>query len=217
MSPYAYPEGNAVLHKQLNLLPHPEGGYYAETVRTKETIPSVFADGAQRSLATEIYYLLDPASPKGKMHMNKSIVRPPSPSLPIPSSRTHPSSMPLEQTFHTLHQGRARYTLVKPLPTDAPEGARPEIKEVVMGADTARGEVRQLLVEGGWWKASEIPSEDLASNDKDSIGCLISEVVVPGFDFEDHKFLSSKDLLELFRGDVKAEGVEKLKPYVRDE
>ncbi|GAA6042018.1 hypothetical protein JCM8097_009149 [Rhodosporidiobolus ruineniae] len=200
MVPYPYQEGNARLLESLNLLAHPEGGYYAETVRTKESIPSEFADGAERSLATEIYYLLTPSSAKGKMHMNKSI------------------------TFHTLHQGRALYTLVKPLPADAAEGGVPEIKQVVMGADSSKGEVRQLLVEGGWWKASEIPAEDLAyasssPSAADSIGCLISEVVVPGFDFADHCFLTSKDLEGLFKGESEAAKAarEKLKPYVREE
>ncbi|GAA6014860.1 hypothetical protein JCM10207_002204 [Rhodosporidiobolus poonsookiae] len=193
MPSYPYPEGNAVLLKTLNLLSHPEGGFYAETVRTKENMSSPFADDAERSMATEIYYLLTPESARGKMHMNKSI------------------------TFHTLHQGRALYTLVKPLPADAPAGAQPEIKHVVMGADSSKGEVRQLLVEGGWWKASELPAEDLASNDPDATGCLISEVVVPGFDFADHAFLSEEALVELFRGDESAEGVQKLRPYVRKE
>ncbi|BGP15129.1 hypothetical protein JCM10213v2_003084 [Rhodosporidiobolus nylandii] len=181
MAPYAYPEGNAVLLKTLNLLEHPEGGYYAETVRTKETAASPFADGAERNLATQIYYLLTPESSKGKMHMNKSI------------------------TFHTLHQGRTLYTLVKPLPADAPEGALPEIKNVVMGEDSSKGE------------ASEIPAEDLASGDKDSVGALISEVVVPGFSFEDHQFLSEEKLVELFRGNKDAEGFKRLMQYVRKE
>lgn len=46
-----------------------------------------------------------------------------------------------------------------------------------MGSDSSRGEVRQLVVEGGWWKASEIPEEDLNDEaaDRDKIGCLISE------------------------------------------
>ncbi|GAA5914772.1 hypothetical protein JCM6882_002739 [Rhodosporidiobolus microsporus] len=86
-----------------------------------------------------------------------------------------------------------------------------------MGADTSKGEVRQLVVEGGWWKASEIPAEDLATGENDTTGCLISEVVTPGFSFDDHKFLTSAGLVELFRGDEKAEGVEQLRQYVRDE
>jgi len=47
-----------------------------------------------------------------------------------------------------------------------------------MGEDIEKGEVRQLIVEGGWWKASELPEEDLAGGDREKTGCLISEVVV---------------------------------------
>lgn len=39
--------------KSLNLLPHPEGGFYAETYRSAELIP-----GKERNLMTAIYFLL---------------------------------------------------------------------------------------------------------------------------------------------------------------
>lgn len=39
--------------KSLNLLPHPEGGFYAETYRSTEIIP-----GKERNLMTAIYFLL---------------------------------------------------------------------------------------------------------------------------------------------------------------
>ncbi len=95
-----------------------------------------------------------------------------------------------------------------------------------MGADSSQGEVKQLFVPGGWWKASEVPEADLAGLAKDeggaykegegeSVGCLISEVVVPGFDFEDHAFLGENELLDMFGGDREDETVRKLMPYVR--
>jgi predicted cupin superfamily sugar epimerase len=39
--------------KSLNLLPHPEGGFYSETYRSTEKIP-----GKERNLMTAIYFLL---------------------------------------------------------------------------------------------------------------------------------------------------------------
>lgn len=39
--------------KELNLLPHPEGGYYSEVYRSEESIP-----GKDRQLMTSIYFLL---------------------------------------------------------------------------------------------------------------------------------------------------------------
>jgi predicted cupin superfamily sugar epimerase len=53
---------------------------------------------------------------------------------------------------------------------------------------TNPGESRQLLVGTGVWKRSRILPEDRAlvktPQDKEKIGCLITEVVVPGFHWE---------------------------------
>lgn len=84
--------------------------------------------------------------------------------------------MNLSATFHLLHSGRSYYTLMRPSPLGAPHP--PEIKHVTMGHDLARGEVLQLFVEGGWWKASELLEEDVGKGEEG--GALISEVVVPG-------------------------------------
>lgn len=64
-----------------------------------------------------------------------------------------------------------------------------------MGSNIAAGEVLQLYVPGGWWKASELLSEDLqgakdGSLDKGKVGSLISEIVVPGWTIEQHAFLT---------------------------
>lgn len=40
---------------QMNLLPHPEGGFYSETYRAKETLPTA---SGERNLVTVIYFLL---------------------------------------------------------------------------------------------------------------------------------------------------------------
>ncbi|KAI0659075.1 RmlC-like cupin domain-containing protein [Cubamyces menziesii] len=86
----SYTIPNSVLKKELRLIRHPEGGYFAETDRQTEQVPSPFANGALRSIATTIYYLLAPDEPNGVFHMNKSA------------------------TMHVLHQGRAEYTLITP-------------------------------------------------------------------------------------------------------
>jgi uncharacterized protein len=52
----------------LNLRPHPEGGFYAETYRSSDTVN---ARGGQRSLATSIYFLLT-AGNISKFHRIKS-------------------------------------------------------------------------------------------------------------------------------------------------
>lgn len=97
------------------------------------------------------------------------------------------------RTMHVLHQGRARYTLITP-------GSPPKFEQVTMGIDNSKGEVRQLMVEGGVWKMSEIPAEDLSRGDADNVGCLITEVVSPGFHWEDHEFLKASDLKKELEG-----------------
>jgi predicted cupin superfamily sugar epimerase len=96
-----------------------------------------------------------------------------------------------------LHQGCAEYTLITPVP-----GGPPKIEVKVMG--TGSGEHRQLLVGAGVWKRSRIRQKDMelakSEEDKDRIGCLITEVVIPGFHWDDHKFMKKRDLEDMFKG-----------------
>ncbi|KAK0752334.1 RmlC-like cupin domain-containing protein [Schizothecium vesticola] len=67
------------------------------------------------------------------------------------------------RTVHTLHRGRGRYVVIHP-PTTTGGAAR--VETFVVGGDVAAGERLQ-------W-----------------VGLLISETVVPGFEYEDHEFLT---------------------------
>ncbi|KAF8480660.1 hypothetical protein JB92DRAFT_3040311 [Gautieria morchelliformis] len=63
-------------------------------------------------------------------------------------------------------------------------------------------EKRQLLVGSSMWKMS-IPKEGhilsaVSSHDRGYTGCLITEVV-PGFQWEDHSFLTKQRLEDLFK------------------
>jgi len=179
----------------LNLLPHIEGGYYVETDRAPDTVPSPFRvlesstsaaelvpqrpgfDPAVRNSSTTIYYFLTPNGPQGGFHRNKG------------------------RTVHTLHKGRGRYVLIH---ADEP-GEEKRIETFVVGQDVGKGERLQWIVEGGKFKASFLlPDEDSGT---DSQGLLISETVVPGFEFCDHDFLSAKGLKKL----LSAEKSEELK------
>ena len=94
-------------------------------------------------------------------------------------------SLSVRQTYHVLHQGRAEYTLITP----GVAGKPPTIEKKVMGTNTAAGELRMLFVGTGVWKMSRLLPEDLAlgttPEKADKVGCLIHEVVVPGFHWED--------------------------------
>lgn len=48
----------ARLVEQLNLKPHPEGGFYTESYRAADTVTRTI-DGVQRASSTAIYYLLE--------------------------------------------------------------------------------------------------------------------------------------------------------------
>lgn len=75
-----------------------------------------------------------------------------------------------------------------------------------MGTDVEAGEQRQLIVGGGVWKMSQLSQIDMDSvaqgtaEDQDRIGCLITEVVTPGFHWEDHAFLTMDGLESIFNG-----------------
>ncbi|RXW13732.1 hypothetical protein EST38_g12124 [Candolleomyces aberdarensis] len=172
----------------LGLERHPEGGYFKQTDCQEETVPTPFADGDQRPLSTSIFYLLSHDNPAGVIHMNKSV------------------------TYHILHQGRAEYTLITP-------GSPPKIERHVMGSNAAAGEKMQLIVGTGIWKMSQLLAEDInaaeSENDKELVNCLITEVVVPGFQWMDHKFLTRDGLDELFKDVDKEERAKAVSQYSR--
>ena len=88
-----------------------------------------------------------------------------------------------------------------------------------MGPNIHAGEVLQLLVGSGVWKMSRLLEDDIAatiSNEdaKDHCGCLITEVVFPGFAWEDHCFLTREEFDGLWEDKDTAEAKDLLK-YVK--
>ncbi|KAI9734038.1 MAG: hypothetical protein M1818_006976 [Claussenomyces sp. TS43310] len=174
------------LIQALSLQPHIEGGYFVETDRASDTVPSPFPfgksstldlapqrpgfDPAIRNSSTTIFYLLTPNSPQGGFHRNKG------------------------RTVHTLHKGRGQYVVIHANGEDEPAGGK-HIETFVVGQNVAKGERLQWIVEGGKYKASFLlPDEDNGASHE---GLLISETVVPGFEYCDHDFLSEDGLKKL--------------------
>ncbi|KAF5245725.1 hypothetical protein FAUST_1709 [Fusarium austroamericanum] len=189
------------LIEALSLELHIEGGYFRQTDADPTTIPSTYSSkplsdqtlaltgGTRegystntRRLSTTIFYLLTPRQSKGNFHRNRSRV------------------------IHTLHRGRGRYVLLHP------DG---RIESFVVGNAVERGERLQWIVEGDVWKASYLlPNESNPSHETDGTetdGLLISETVVPGFEYEDHAFLTHQGIKEL----LKEEQVRELEWLVR--
>lgn len=86
----------------------------------------------------------------------------------------------------------------------------------IIGPNIRAGETLQLLVPSGVWKMSRLLADDLAtatdSAQRDRVGCLITEVVFPGFAWEDHAFLTLADLENVFGG---SDGGREWVPYVK--
>ncbi|KAL2435174.1 hypothetical protein ABEF95_014235 [Exophiala dermatitidis] len=205
---------------RLNLFQHIEGGYFVETDRDKLLVPNPFQhlpalsnptatdDSPTRHASTTIFYLLTPRSPVGHFHRNRG------------------------RTVHTLHRGRGMYVLLDTNRRDSVTGKVP-IETFVVGHDLEKGERLQWIVEGGVFKASFLipdrsdqqtvtksnspaaggtggtTSGDEGKNEAESSagGLLITETVVPGFEYADHDFLTFEGMQEL----LVPEQVEELK------
>ncbi|GAC73774.1 hypothetical protein PANT_9d00260 [Moesziomyces antarcticus T-34] len=227
---YHYPQTNEELIQHYKLEPHPESGYYAVTWVPVQMIRSPFANNEERSIGTCIYYLL----------CHKTAGCPDKPAIALTASTDGSEIDPFKSwssdvgvlhlnkssTMHLHHAGRTKYTLIS---AKAPlgeglvdENGDPLTKTVIMGDDIANGEVRQLLVEGGWWKVSEIPEADRAAardgtTDPTRVGALISEVVTPGFHWDEHTYLNHAKLRELVADSPRAEELfAKYRPYVKE-
>lgn len=199
----------------LQLQSHIEGGYFVETDRDVWRIPNPFlasngssgtpskghtsstddsvaehattnVDQNTRSASTSIHYLLTPSSNLGAFHRNRG------------------------RTIHTLHSGRGRYVIIhadevasEEYPQGYPSsdngaassderamwqrGKKARVETFIVGHDVAKGERLQWIVEGGKYKASYILPD--SEGGVESKGLLISETVVPGFEYADHDFL----------------------------
>lgn len=160
----------------LQMQSHVEGGYFAETDRDPRTVHNPFTphadNDATRNASTTIFYLITEKSPMGAFHRNKA------------------------RTVHTLHQGRGRYVLIHADEAEGQgEGTKARVETFVVGHDVAKGERLQWIVEGGKYKCSFLLPDEEGGRSSD--GLLISETVVPGFEFADHDFLPEKRFGEL--------------------
>ncbi|MBX2826942.1 MAG: cupin domain-containing protein [Flavobacteriaceae bacterium] len=112
--------------QKLDLLPHPEGGYFKETYRNPTTIPaSVLGNGysGDRNYATSIYFLLT----EGNFSAFHRIVQ--------------------DEQWHFYDGDTLLLHII------SPEGVYERIK---IGNDVLHGEVPQYTVPGGYWFASEV-------------------------------------------------------------
>ncbi|KAF1829401.1 hypothetical protein BDW02DRAFT_642880 [Decorospora gaudefroyi] len=169
----------------LNLQPHIEGGYFAEIDRNPLVIPNPFL----------------PQENEGDAGDDDDAVRNASTSIYYLLSRGAPQGCfhrNKGRTVHTVIEGRGRYVLIH---ADE-EGEKKRVESFVVGRDFERGEKSVWVVEGGKFKGSYLIGGERL---------LVSETVVPGFEYADHDFLTRDGLERL----VKEEQVEELEWLVR--
>lgn len=112
------------LVRHLNLSPHPEGGYYAETYRSAGSIPAAALPpgfSGERSHSTAIIYLL-PEGQKSRFHRLRQ-----------------------DEVWHFYLGGPLRLVMIDP------EG---NSSEVILGSDIAKGQHLQFAVPAGTWFAA---------------------------------------------------------------
>jgi predicted cupin superfamily sugar epimerase len=165
------------LIQTLQLEPHPEGGFFRRTHENSWMVPNPFLSPKEATA--------DPGNATRRASTSIHYLLTPS----SPVGHWHRNKA---LTYHFLHRGRGRYRLIH-------ESGR--VEEYVVGHDVEKGERIMWIVEGGVWKSSALEPKE---GDDGAEGLLISEVVVPGFEYRDHEFLDWERLLALV-GKEKAE------------
>ena len=189
------PEENSVatVSNDANRIMSPNNQVYNQAIANKGSLDKY------RHASTSIHYFLTPSSPLGRFHRNKA------------------------RTVHTLHSGRGAYVVLYP-PEDIDDGAEVEhgesgkgggsdtdgkgerqwrVETFMVGKDVSKGEKLQWVVEGGRYKASYLlpdtgnPSQAGGEDGEgeSEAGLLISETVIPGFEYSDHDFLTAVGFL----------------------
>lgn len=166
------------LAENLQLDKHPNGGYFKETDR-----PGALFPARQLDLATGAYSDVQ-RNASSLIHFLMTC------ESPLGKFHTNVTS----RTIHVLQRGSGVYVLIHP------NGG---IETFKVGFKP--GEKTQWVVEPGVYKGCYLVSADGCDSAKD---CLwVSEVVVPGFDFDDMKFLTKEKLVEKV-GSAEADALE---------
>ncbi|SMN22562.1 similar to Saccharomyces cerevisiae YML079W Non-essential protein of unknown function with structural resemblance to plant storage and ligand binding proteins [Maudiozyma saulgeensis] len=165
------------LIKDWQMIKHREGGYFKETDRSPFTMTV-----GEQSMAVD---RSKDSQTENTVIRNYSTLIYYLLTTDSPVGKLHKNK---NRIIHILQRGKGQYVLIHPDGT---------IKSFRVGFDYANGEVSQWVVPGGVYKASF-----LLPNEEFSDGLLISEVVVPGFDFDDHMFMPNYETLVQLVGDT---------------
>ncbi|KAI2475498.1 DUF985 domain-containing protein [Pyrenophora tritici-repentis] len=189
------PASTQALIEALGLERHVEGGYFAEIDRNPVLVDNPFLDDGEeedgeKTASTPL------SGDDTKRNASTSIYY----MLSAANSQGcfHRNKA---RTIHTLISGKARYILIHANESNTPK----RIESFVVGNDYAAGERSVWVVEGGKYKGSFLLDGGTEGR------CLISETVIPGFEYSDHDFLT----MEKLRGLVTEEQARELEWLVR--
>lgn len=169
------------LIEELGLVGHREGGFFNETDRSPFCMANPHYEGHNNNVTPSV----DTKNMHKDQYRNYSTLIYYLLTPQIPYGRFHKN---LNRIIHILQKGRGQYVLI------SPEG---EVKSFVVGFNHSKGEVSQWVVPGGVWKASFLIPSDESGHGHEDDHLLISEVVVPGFEYDDHQFLPDDKLVDL--------------------
>ncbi|KAI8673863.1 Cupin-5 domain-containing protein [Fusarium keratoplasticum] len=187
-SPEPETPGTNALIRTLSLIPHMEGGYFQQTDEDPTTIPSPYPSEALSAQTTALAGPPREGFDINTRRLSTTIFYLLTPRRPQGNFHRNRS-----RVIHTLHRGRGRYVLIHP-------GGR--VEAFIVGHAVEQGERIQWVVEGNVWKASYLlPSKATAGETQHGEGLLISETVVPGFEYCDHEFLSKQAMKRLLPED----------------
>jgi predicted cupin superfamily sugar epimerase len=159
------------LARQLDLQPHPEGGWFRETWRSPVTFAPPGYEGT-RSAATAIYFVLHPGE-RSRWHVVRSD------ELWFWHSGG-PLTLRLGGDSPPGDGGPSDGGPSDRRPSDGgrPDGSPAAVVDVLLGPDVLSGQQPQALVPGGTWQCAAPATDEPV---------LVSCVVAPGFDYADFR------------------------------
>ena len=203
------PSTAAELVELLNLIPHPEGGFFVETFRSGSIAMSSKGQtnfdvarprdlvattdrthcrpdhDARRNCLTSIYWVPTKSSPNQPLVCNES-----------DHVHYYQGGLPMQYTQYDI--------------------SMQSIETVVLGPDIRAGHVLQYAVRGGNWKCAQLlctllVDDDASSRTINADYSIVAEAVGPGFDFYDFHFVVASEVEELVPVDLQAQ----LKPFLQ--
>lgn len=174
----------------LSLIKHVEGGYFIVTDVSNSFNPSPYPVTPLSQTSIDLVGGLRPDFNPLLRCASSTIFYYLTPNRPQGSFHRNRSRI-----MHTLHRGRGRYVLIH---TDG------RVETFVVGPNISKGEKLQWVVEGEVWKASFLLEAETGGQG-DNEGLLITETVIPGFEYADHEFLSHQHLRDIVSTEKVAE------------